>query len=267
MTIELDQFWTTLPTTTQHYSAGQQLAETTAEHSPIIRRVIQGRVKITASIMGEHRLLGLVGAGYFLGLRSTMISQHTNLLTWTADAETSAEEISWHALKPYLAKHSSALPMLQHEARKTIYQLLVAMYPQFGGITANDKATLMEHTFVRLLSHGEKLISQGGEKPNLYLIISGQLGIYQNNKLIRYRESGEIVGEISIFGFSQSPTADVISNGNTEILELSTQAMLKITRGNLPIRQWLAHLCEQRFAEIASYTDTLQHPITSDHTF
>jgi|GEM_PF-4113292 len=114
---------------------------------------------------------------------------------------------------------------------------------------AAEREVLLAAGEMRRLHSGEPLITQQQINRTLFLVLEGRLDIVRSGQLLRSRTHGEIVGEVSLFGFNELPMADVVANGEATVVGFASEAVRRICRLNHPFSQALARICEQRMVE------------------
>ncbi len=248
MTDLLDELWSKLPVKTGHYPTGQWLTAT-ENYSPIVRRVIKGKVDVVTQLTSGDSAISQAEAGDFLGVRNAILPDDGLSLKWQTLEDTVVEEIPWVKVEPFLESVPGVHIYLQQEARERLYQLLVAIHPLFKNLPRPARRKIAEHAAVRLLRDGEVLIREEDKQTSFYMVIFGELVTCKGNLRQNIRKAGDVVGEMSVFGFRQWAEADIVSSGVSELLEFPAEAILDAARAHQEIRDWLVNLSQNRLEE------------------
>ncbi len=218
--------------------------------SPVIRRIVSGRVGIEAETESGWRDIGEYGPGEWLGIRSALHPDLPPRLRWRAIGPAECEEYDWADIKRRMRQQPELRMALEQMARERLYGAIVATHPLFSLLDRGARKRLFKHAMVRMLAPGECLIEQQGPRPHLYLVASGRLRIERDGQLLALRGRGEIVGEMSVFGFSEHPTADVTAAELTEVIEFRDGDVMDVARGSAAFQRKLADICRTRLLEI-----------------
>jgi len=224
-----------------HYVTGAWLPDCIDEQ-PIIRHILSGHIDVHTSQLPRSDSISRYGPGEILGIRSNTQAQNQQKTRCRAVSDIECREIPWNTLDA-LSKENPRLAMLmQHIAQMRAYDTAIATHPAFSCLHLDERRKLFQHAIVRLLAPRETLIRQQGGRAHLYLVISGSVEIVADGVRIVQRGKGELLGEISLFGFSNQPTADVIAEKFTEILEFTDADMLAAMNTNPAFRQRITAL-------------------------
>jgi CRP-like cAMP-binding protein len=160
------------------------------------------------------------------------------------------EEYAWRAVEERMREHPELRMTLEHMARERLYGVIMATHPLFSLLDRNARKRLFGRAMVRMQAPGERLIEQGGAPAHLYLVASGRLRIERDGQLLCRRGRGDIVGEMSVFGFSSEPTADVVAEDMAEVIEFGDRDVMEAARGSGAFQRKLADICRERLLEI-----------------
>ncbi|MEE2756245.1 MAG: cyclic nucleotide-binding domain-containing protein [Myxococcota bacterium] len=100
--------------------------------------------------------------------------------------------------------------------------------PLFADFDDSELTTLMHRSRRRELSGGDVLIAEGTLATKLFIVVSGQAGVYRSlagrSELIATLKPGATVGEVGIV--DRAPrSAKVVAEGNTVILEIELSVL------------------------------------------
>ncbi len=95
-----------------------------------------------------------------------------------------------------------------------------------GHLTDMDIEWMIQNGSKKSLIYKDELINKGADIENIYIILSGQLNILDNNQKIASIGPGEIVGEMS-FLESRPPSVSVIASESSVVYSISRELMNK----------------------------------------
>lgn len=98
-----------------------------------------------------------------------------------------------------------------------------------GGDTAIAEAMAVQGELLEF-SKGQKLIVQGGEDNDLYLLVAGTVSIIISGNEYKPRKAGQSVGEMAAIEPSQRRSADVVAIDTVVALKLSNAQFMAIGR-------------------------------------
>ena len=78
------------------------------------------------------------------------------------------------------------------------YELLIRKIKLFNGLTTEEIANIFAHCKQIQLSEGEILFKKGDIGKNLYVLISGEIEIFDEDKHISFLSPGEMLGEMAV---------------------------------------------------------------------
>lgn len=213
------------------YTAGAWLPESVQDR-PVIRHILSGHVDIHAIKQSRPVLIARYGPGEILGIRSNIYPQEQPRSHCRAVSNIECREILWETIEALSTSNARLESLMQHIARMRVYSTAIAMHPVFSCLYLDERRRLFEHVIVRLLSPGDHLIRRQGGRAHLYLLMSGSVDVRSDGRSIARRSKGDILGEISLFGYSIDPTADVVAEGVCEILEFEDSDLLTAMSSN-----------------------------------
>jgi len=227
------------------YAAGTWLPEI-VNNQPVIRHILSGHVDIHAIKRSHPILIGRYGPGEILGIRSNIYPKNQPQSRCRAVSDIECREIPWQAVETLSQSNSRLEGMMQHIAQVRTYGAAIAIHPAFSCLNLDERRSLFDHAIVRLLAPGEKLICKREGRAHMYLLVSGSVDIVSDGISLAKRSKGEILGEISLLGFSEAPTADVIAESFSEIIEFRDTDILETMQNNPIFRQRITALIDSR---------------------
>lgn len=118
-----------------------------------------------------------------------------------------------------------------------------------GGETALAEAMADEGEVLEF-AKGHKIITQGGEDNDIYLLVAGDVSVVIKGNEYTTRKAGQHVGEMAAIEPSQKRSADVIAHDTVVALKLSNPQFMKLGRTFpqiwLPIARELSRRLFQR---------------------
>lgn len=201
------------------YQAGEWLPGSGSGFSGI-RLIEDGVVSIYAEEEGGRVHLCRSGKDDFIGVRSMFSPKSLPAIAWQAESDVTCLEFDQHEVLQLLQSRDGfeLRQVLERAARERDYDVLMALHPLFRSLPRDERNTLLRSAHPIALLPDEPLLRQNIENDTLYLISRGQVEIRRTGELLAVRETGEVIGEISVLGSSDTATADVISRGWCEVL-------------------------------------------------
>jgi len=227
------------------YAAGTWLQDR-VKGQTVVRRILMGHVDVHAMKMSRPVLEGRYGPGDILGIRSRIYPLDEPRSRCRAVSDIECDEIPWETIEELSRKSPRLESLMRNIARMRVYGVAIAMHPAFSCLNLDERKTLFDNAIIRLLAPGEHLICKRDDKAHLYLLVSGTVDVRNNDTSIVKRSKGEILGEISLFGFSEYPTADVIAEHFSEIIEFRDADMLDVMNNNPVFKQRITALVGSR---------------------
>lgn len=209
-----------------------------------IRRILKGQVEVWAD--GLDRPITVCAEGEFIGVRSFLFPEASPRLSWRARGDVACREFAGAPLRKLMRRSRPLSEVLMLEARRRLMGAVIAAHPVFSLLEREARKHLFDKAEVRILQGDMPLIVQRQERPDLYLIVSGRVRVMRDGRFICHRSVGDIVGEISVFGFSESPIADVIADTWTEVVVFPRSDILDAARHHPDFRKALVTLCQKR---------------------
>ncbi len=106
-------------------------------------------------------------------------------------------------------------------------QSIIRGAPLFHDLYESEIDAVLSNCNVLQLKAGEKVFSEGDQGEDLYLILDGHVDIIKNTVLIASLGKAEIFGELILL-YEGIRSTDAISIGNSDLLVLNYQAILKM---------------------------------------
>ncbi len=95
-----------------------------------------------------------------------------------------------------------------------------------------------------LLTQEETLFSQGDEGSEAYMIVSGRLNVFVDDKRVGSMSDGEVFGELALL-LNQKRSATIISTTATELIEITKDGLSNIINSaSNDTKLMIMQLCE-----------------------
>jgi len=233
--------------TPRRYASGTCLAHC-LHRPPIVRRITAGQVDVFVHIPGGTAHVSRAEDGAILGVHSNLYANEQPHICWKAVSHVECHEILWSDIESRCKENSRMDGILQRIGQIQHYSIVLAAHPVFSILDMHTRSRIFAHATVRMLAPGEHLIHKHGKRSHLYLLVTGKVSIRPENQAPIMLESGDILGEISLFGYSPEPTADAVADSFSEIIEFLDADMIKTMRSNQSFRQAMTDLIERRIS-------------------
>lgn len=100
------------------------------------------------------------------------------------------------------------------------YELLVRKIKLFNGLIPEEAANLLHYANQIQLNQGDVLFNKGDKAGSLYILISGRIEIFDNDKHICYLSPGEMLGEMAVITQNRR-SASARADEDSVLLELN----------------------------------------------
>ncbi len=120
--------------------------------------------------------------------------------------------------------------------------------PLFEDVDLRHVAPLLSRCDVRQVLEGQVLLTPDAENNNLYVILSGALGIHLeslDHEPQVILEAGECVGEMSAID-GKPPSAHVVATGDTELLVIDRDKLWQLVNRSHAVAKNLLHILSRR---------------------
>ena len=104
----------------------------------------------------------------------------------------------------------------------------------FKEVPAAGLIRLAEEARERSLEDGQVLFEKGDSAENIYVVIDGELGVWDDGVLINREEAGDIVGEIAVVEVSDR-SAGVKATQNTRLLEIAGDSLFNLMADHVEV--------------------------------
>ena len=95
-----------------------------------------------------------------------------------------------------------------------------------------------------LLIEEETLFSQGDEGKEAYMIVSGRMNVFVDNKRVGSMSDGEVFGELALL-LSQKRSATIVTTTPTELIEITKDDLDRIVdSASEDTKKMIMQLCE-----------------------
>ena len=95
-----------------------------------------------------------------------------------------------------------------------------------------------------LLIEEETLFSQGDEGKEAYMIVSGRMNVFVDNKKVGSMSDGEVFGELALL-LSQKRSATIVTTTPTELIEITKDDLDRIVdSASEDTKKMIMQLCE-----------------------
>ena len=95
-----------------------------------------------------------------------------------------------------------------------------------------------------LLIEEETLFSQGDEGKEAYMIVSGRMNVFVDNKKVGSMSDGEVFGELALL-LSQKRSATIVTTTPTELIEITKDDLDRIVNSaSEDTKKMIMQLCE-----------------------
>ncbi len=225
------------------YHAGEWLPDAASGFIGM-RLIKDGAVSVFAIQNGEKVELCRSGKDEFLGVRSMFSPESQPVIAWRAEGEVACLEFEQDDILPLLqgVDGFELRHLLEKAARERDYDVLMTLHPLFRCLPRRERKKLLAAAHPIALLPDEALLRQNIENDALYLISRGCVEVSRDGEFLARRETGDVIGEISVFGASEMATADVISCGWCEVLVFPGTLVRDYCRAHAEFEQELMQL-------------------------
>lgn len=115
---------------------------------------------------------------------------------------------------------------LKVDAREHVYNILNDI-PLFGGFNKEMTGHIIDSLVVGKIKRGEYIFKSGDSPKDIYIILSGSVACYFNDKLVHEFNSGLSLAEASVIGI-QKFKSDAIAKEDCQLLILSKKRLFDL---------------------------------------
>lgn len=138
------------------------------------------------------------------------------------------------------------------------YELLIRKIKLFNGLTTEEIANLFAHCKQIQLNEGEILFKKGDIGKNLYVLISGEIEIFDEEKHICFLSPGEMLGEMAVITQSKR-SASARAVEDSVLLDLNLNIIYRFIPSIVAIKL-LTNIIFTLSERLTSITSRLQQP-------
>lgn len=122
---------------------------------------------------------------------------------------------------------------------------------------------LVEDVDIKIYGQGEKIINEGETGHHFYYILSGEVEILKNNKVMQRLETNEYFGEVSLFT-GEMTTADVKASKECTFLQISSEKFRETVKMNHDMARKLSDVIAARRTRQKEFSEkeSLNMPLT-----
>jgi hypothetical protein len=131
------------------------------------------------------------------------------------------------------------------QARPTVVGGDVMSNPLFAGFAPDELVAILQGLNLHTFEPGDIIISQGDPGNSLFILTTGTVKAFVNNKFVKDLEEGSFFGEVAILT-GQPRTATITAKTPCELLELDRGTLDAISISHPHVQQVLQEFYEQR---------------------
>ena len=118
----------------------------------------------------------------------------------------------------------------------------------FSAVAEEYLADLAARCAERHLEPGERFIEEGEFGTSLYVIVSGRVRVHRSNQTIAYRESRDVIGELTVFDpHPRSATVETVEP--THILEVAGEDLENLMAEHLDVLRAVVRMLSRKLRE------------------
>ncbi len=147
----------------------------------------------------------------------------------------------------------------KHHAHKTFSpEELVARFPLFAGLTAEQRETLILHFQTKTASPGERIIRSGDKAEAAYFLSAGEVEVAIQGRKIGKLGAGSFFGEMALLS-GERRSADVTALDFCKYLALSQRDFRRFVRKYPSVYEQVVALAKERGNMTRQFLDDLAH--------
>jgi len=192
-----------------------------------IHLIKRGCVRIEAVVEeGKRIVLDRYEDGEALGVRDWFDPNAKPPLVWIVEQPSEIWSIDRRGIERFLhGDHGEIRALLEHAAQVRALHVRFAVHPLFRLLAPEERRALLQEGTILAVPAGDYLVREGAPNEKLFFVLEGRFAIERGGKKIAEKQPDELIGEVSVLGFS--PTASVRALEWSEVLVLPREAVLK----------------------------------------
>jgi CRP-like cAMP-binding protein len=204
------------------------------------------RQSLTVEISGEI-IIAKLHVGESIGLMETGFFTHTGLRTASVTALTDMTllGIGLNELNHFMHESKRLYFDFRNNIKTFLKLNLIKHLEPFSSLSHDMVLYLLKNIKTVEVNKNTYLFKQGDEADNCYLLESGQIQIFQNEKLITVLEPPNIFGETAILTKSKRNASAYAENPAT-LLTLSADILMNLAKKEKKLESSFSHLINTR---------------------
>ncbi len=207
--------------------------------------VCQGSVRVVRQENGSERELAQLPEGSFFGEMALLSDNPRIASVEAASDEAEVLEISAALLSQLSTRHPSVAGALRKFCRQRLLLNAMNTSALFQPFDRKDRRALVERFRAREVSSSTAIIREGQHSDGLYVILSGNVQVSRNGRVLAHLREGDIFGEMSLLQKAPA-TATVTALRRTSLLRLPREDFDEIIMSHPQILVLVSELTEDR---------------------
>ena len=198
-----------------------------------------------------EQALGRITAGSVVGEMALVLNRpRTATVSAIDDVETLRLEIE--TLRALAATNPSVDRALRRYTQQRLLSMLIDTSPLFRGLQPGSRAALLTRFQSHRVAAGETVITQGEERPALWLVMNGEVDVLRSDaggpaKVARLG-AGQVFGEMS-FVTGEPASASVVASSETALMALASEDLAAVCSEHPEVESRLRALTDERVQE------------------
>lgn len=241
------------------------------EEGRALHVIASGVAELTTEVGGARMFLGLLETGDVVGELALVADDHRHAATLTALTELRVLSLGSADVEQFLAGHPAHHSSLQARADALRTADFIRQVAALGALGREERQQLATRVSHRHLARGEVVIRQGDEAGSCYMLQSGTMEVFVDDRIVATLEPGALFGEGAVLT-SGHRTATVRAVEECEVLELAHEDFVDVLQSDVEIAQEIAYLFRLRQrprrapgVELEEHDDDLGETLTTLH--
>ncbi len=204
-----------------------------------------GSVQVVREDQGQSRNLATLPEGSFFGEMALLSGAARTASVDSNHEETQLLEISATVLAHLSHRYPQVAQALKKFCRQRLLSNVMNTAPLFQPFAKKERKTLIERFRARDVKKGDTIIREGGQTDGLYVLLSGEVEVMKEARVLARLKEGDVFGEMSLLQRGPA-SATVSATKRTSLLRLPRPDFDNVVKAHPQILALISQLSEDR---------------------
>ncbi|MDQ3263066.1 MAG: cyclic nucleotide-binding domain-containing protein [Myxococcota bacterium] len=204
-----------------------------------------GSVQVVREDQGQSRTLATLPEGSFFGEMALLSGAARTASVDSNHEDTQLLEISATVLAHLSHRYPQVAQALKKFCRQRLLSNVMNTAPLFQPFAKKERKTLIERFRARDVKKGDTIIREGGQTDGLYVLLSGEVEVMKEARVLARLKEGDVFGEMSLLQKGPA-SATVSATKRTSLLRLPRPDFDDVVKAHPQILALISQLSEDR---------------------